>query len=260
MDWTEINKELNDQLHLRTEPIAYKRFEKETDLEKVQNVFKPPYPATFCQVVFMARLMRLTVGITKTNSMVGDHCMRVHGTQPSTEESLRMDAEMLATTWFRNPEEAYQQLRASYRIPPGEAVVLAPLSTAGYEPDVVLIFGNTAQMAMLMSGMQKEKYERFDFSYSGEGACADSLARCYVTGKPSLAIPCFGERSLGQVADDELVLAMPPREIERAISGMKTLSKIGFGLRYPIIPIGGFVDVVPALRKIYPAFFPPEER
>jgi uncharacterized protein (DUF169 family) len=129
---------------------------------------------------------------------------------------------------------------------------LAPLNKAQFEPEVVLIFGNPAQVMMLMCGMQKEKYERFDFCFSGEGACADSLARCYMTGKPSLGIPCYGERAIGQVADDELVIAMPPNEIERAISGLKTLSTTATGLRYPIAFTGGAVDITPILRMVYP--------
>jgi len=250
----EISQEFSDLLHLKTDPVAYRRLEKESDLEKMKEVTRVPHPATFCQVLFMARVMRMTVGITQTDKVV-DRCMRIHGTQPTTEDSMRVEAEMLSTTWFKNPEEAYQQQLETYRIPPGEAALVAPLSGAGYEPEVVLIFGNPAQIMMLMCGMQKEKYERFEFSFTGEGACADSLARCYVTGKPSLAIPCYGERGLGQVADDELVIAIPPNEIERAISGMKKLSKIAFGLRYPIGSLGGTADVEPALRMIYPAFF-----
>jgi len=93
---------------------------------------------------------------------------------------------------------------------------------------------------MILCGMQKEKYERFQFFFIGEGACADSLAQCYTSGKPALAIPCYGERAMGQVADDEIVIALPPGEMGRALSGMKKLAKIGF--RYPIAFIGGLAD------------------
>jgi uncharacterized protein (DUF169 family) len=254
MKWTEVDKELKELLRLRTDPIAYRRLEKEGDLAGIKDVFRVPQAATFCQVLYMARALRLTVGVTRSDK-VGERCMRIHGTQPTTEESMRGEAALFSTTWWKSPEEGYQQQLDTYRIPPGEAVVVAPLSAAGFEPEVVVIFGNPAQLMTLMCGMQKEKYERFNFSFTGEGACADSLARCYVTGKPSLAIPCYGERSIGQVADDELVIAMPPNEIERAISGMKTLSKIAFGFRYPIVSIGGTADVEPGMRMVYPELF-----
>jgi uncharacterized protein (DUF169 family) len=251
MNWTKINEELNGLLRFKTDLVAYRRLEKESDLAKMENVFRVPHPFFFCQALFMARTGGLTIGITKEDNL-SDRCMRIHGVLSATEEDMRGESMMLSTTWFKDPEEAYQQQRDTYRIPSGEAIVVAPLNSAQFEPEVVLIFGNPAQLMMLMCGLQKEKYERFDFSFSGEGACADSLARCYVTGKPSLGIPCYGERGMGQVADDELVIAMPPKEMERAISGLKTLSSIGPGLKYPIAFTGGFVDIMPIVKMAYP--------
>jgi uncharacterized protein (DUF169 family) len=254
MKWKEVDQELKELLRLRTEPVAYARLEREDDLSDMKDIFRVPQAATFCQVLYMARALRLTIGVGRSDK-VGERCMRIHGVQPTTEESMRAEAEMLSSTWFKNPNEAYRQQLDTYRVPPREAVVVAPLSIATFEPDVVMVFGNPAQLMLLMCGMQKEKYERFEFSFTGEGACADSLARCYVTGKPSLAIPCYGERSIGQVADDELVIAMPPAEIERAISGMRTLSMTAIGFRYPVAFLGGTADVEPAMRMTYPSLF-----
>jgi uncharacterized protein (DUF169 family) len=112
-----------------------------------------------------------------------------------------------------------------------------------------LIYGNPAQIMMLMCGLQKVHYERFAFHFIGEGACVDSLGQCYNTGKPSLAIPCYGERSMGQVKDDEIVIALPPSDMDRAIQGLDILAKIGF--KYPISHIGGFLDPNPLLANYY---------
>ncbi|MCJ7655700.1 MAG: DUF169 domain-containing protein [Dehalococcoidia bacterium] len=57
-----------------------------------------------------------------------------------------------------------------------------------------------------MNGLQFKDYERFQFFFIGEGACADGLAQCYTSGNPALAIPCMGERAFGTVTEDELVL------------------------------------------------------
>jgi hypothetical protein len=54
----------------------------------------------------------------------------------------------------------------------------------------------------------------------------------------------------GQVADDEFVIALPPEELERAISGIKKLAKIGF--KYPISFIAGLADPAPVLAQFYP--------
>jgi len=252
MDWVEVSKELSGLLRLKDSPVAYKRLEKGSDLAKMKDVFRVPYLCSFCQVLFMARILGMTVGVTKEDNVIV-RCQMIHGVQTSTEDSKREEAEMLSSTWFKNPEEAYQQQLDEYRIPPGEAIVVAPLERAQFEPEVILIFGNPAQLMMLMCGMQKEKYERFEFCFSGEGACGDSLARCYVTGKVSLAIPCYGERAMGQVANDELVIALPPKEIGRAISGLKTLYTTALGFRYPIAFTGGVLSPEPILKMVYPS-------
>jgi hypothetical protein len=60
--------------------------------------------------------------------------------------------------------------------------------------------------------------------------------------------PIYG--AIGQVADDEMVIALPPGELSRAVSGMKKLAKIGF--RYPTRFIGGLADPTSVLAQFYP--------
>jgi uncharacterized protein (DUF169 family) len=248
----QLSNELEHILHLRTKVIGYKRVENAEELNRIEGVSKINHPFTFCQVPFMARVIGLTVGITRDHSMLG-RCMRIFGLKAVTEKSMKAEADDLATTWFGSPEDGLCQQKDYPRIPPGGAIVVAPLAEEKFSPDVVLVYGNPAQIMMLMCGLQKEKYERFEFSFIGEGACADSLAQCYVSGKPAVAIPCYGERIFGQVADDEIVIALPPTYMERAISGLKKLASIG--LKYPIRFIGGEADITPVLTGLYPKAF-----
>jgi uncharacterized protein (DUF169 family) len=243
-----LAQELERRLRLKNRIVAYRRLESAKDLDKIENVYRPNRSFTYCQVPFMVRVQGLTVGVTREDQMV-DRCMRLHGLKDADEESMQRESFMLSTTWFGSPEEAMQQQKDYPRIPAGEAIVASPAIEGKFDPDVVSIYANPAQIMMIMCGLQKDKYEQFHFSFIGEGACADSLAQCYVSGKPALAIPCYGERALGQVADDEIVIALPPGEIERSIAGLKRLVKVGFG--YPIAYIGGVADVVPILSQVY---------
>lgn len=253
-NWADLGTELENTLRLHTKIIAYKRLEKAEELDNIRNVARIDHFYTFCQVPFMVRVTQLTIGMTNEDQM-NRRCMRLCGLKEATERSMNGEAAMLATTWFKSPEEALEQQKDYPRIPAGGAIVLAPLTKEKIEPEVVLVYGNPAQVMMLMCGLQKEKYERFWFSFIGEGACSDSLAQCYVTGKPALSIPCYGERSMGNVSDDEIIIALPSSELERAVSGLRTLHKIGF--RYPIDFIGPSLDPTPALAKIYPDMVKP---
>ena len=120
-----------------------------------------------------------------------------------------------------NHEESLKQQEDYPRMEAGEAIVMAPLTENKFDPDVVMIYGNVAQIMMLMCGLQKRKYENFDFSFLGEGDCSNSVARCHLTGKVCLTLGCYGERSMGEMDDGEIVLTLPPKELERAVLGLK---------------------------------------
>jgi hypothetical protein len=79
-------------------------------------------------------------------------------------------------------------------------------------------------MIYFINGLQWSGYKRFDWSIVGESACADSWGRALKTREPSLSIPCFAERRYGGVLDDEMLMALPPDDIAKAITGMEALS------------------------------------
>ena len=91
-------------------------------------------------------------------------------------------------------------------------------------------------MILLINGLQWAGYKKLEWGCVGESACADSWGRALSTGEPSLSIPCYAERRYGGVPDDELLMALRPNDLVRAIDGMEALS--GNGLRYPIPPYG----------------------
>ena len=247
-NWSELGEELENKLRLKTKIIAYRRLERAEELEAIKNVIRIDRFFTFCQVPFMVRVNGITVGITREDK-IQDRCSRLFGLKQATEKSMNAEAAMLSTTWFRSPEEALQQQNDYYRIPVGGAIVLAPLTKQKFEPEVALVYGNPSQIMMILCGLQKVKYERFAFSFIGEGACTDSLAQSYITGKPAVSIPCYGERSMGGVSDDEMAIALPTGELERTVRGLRELAKIGF--KYPINSIGPLLDPTPLLSGIY---------
>jgi uncharacterized protein (DUF169 family) len=247
--WSQKSRALKEKLSLSSEPIGYRRFEKAGDLDRVQGVLRWTQNCMFCQVPFMARVGGLTIGLTREDK-VGDRCKRIHGLLPTNEADKLLEAKGLSRTWMPSVEEGLKQQEDYPRVPPGEAIVVGPLVKDNFEPEVVMVYGNPAQIMMLMCGLQKIKYERFQFHFIGEGACVDSLGQCYNTGKPALAIPCYGERSMGQVRDDEIVIALPPSTVDQAIEGLEILGKVGF--KYPISSTGGFLDPSPLLARFYP--------
>lgn len=247
--WAEKSKVLKERLCLASEPIGYLRLSQVEALDDIPGLTRWKRPCVFCQVPFMARVGGLTIGLTAEDP-VGDRCKRIHGLLAADDSSKLQEAKMLSRTWMPSVEEGLKQQEDYPRIPPGAAVVVGPLAKENFEPEVVLVYGNPAQIMMLLCGLQKIRYERFPFYFIGEGACVDSLGQCYLTGKPAVALPCYGERSMGQVKDDEIVVALPPTDLARALEGLAILNKIGF--KYPISSIGAYLDPNPLLAQFYP--------
>jgi uncharacterized protein (DUF169 family) len=247
-NWTELGKELENRLRLKTRIIAFQKLNNAEEMDSMENIIRLDRFFTYCQVPFMVRVNGLTVGVTKDDK-VNPRCSRLFGLRTATEKSMNAEADMLSKTWFHSSGQALEQQGDYYRIPVGEAIVMAPLTKEKLEPEVLLIYGNPAQIMMVMCGLQKVCYEKFSFNFIGEGSCSDSLSQCYVTGKPSVSIPCYGERSMGGVSDDEIIIALPPEALEKSLMGLAELQKIGF--KYPISPIGPMLDPSPLLSGIY---------
>jgi len=237
--------DLERLLRLRTFPIGYKRLESLDELQRIANVRRFDH-RLFCQMTSLARTKGWTIGITREDAMM-TRCAFIHGISEVPEG---FDGSDRAGVWFATEEDSRNQFSSYYHIPVGEAVVLAPLASEKFEPDVILIYGTVTQITLLINGLQWEGYAPLQFSCVGESSCSDGLARCYVTGKLSVAIPSYAERRFGNTQEDELALALPPNMLEKAINGLHMLSRAG--LRYPIPPYGAEVDPRPALSQAYP--------
>jgi dephospho-CoA kinase len=113
----------------------------------------------------------------------------------------------------------------------------------------VLIYANPAQMMLLINALQFEDYEVMQFHCVGESSCSDAIARCYLTEKPAMTIPCYGERRYGHAQDEDLVMALPAGWMEKALGGMEALYRRG--IRYPISYAGAERDLTTAFPMSY---------
>lgn len=249
-NWADITGEIERMLRLRTFPLAMKFFKNEKELQCFENLRRLKVKVMFCQMVTIARTFGWSIYATAEDfKEVSIVCPSVLGLREKPE--VLADGTFRSLVWFKNKQEAYKCEQEIPTIPPGiyRAVALAPLAKEVFEPDLVLLYGNPAQMILMINGLQWDDYERMHFYCVGESACADSIVQCFLTGKPSLAIPCFGERSYGHVAEDELVIAIPPGRLEKMVIGLQNLARKG--VRYPIPVAGSLSDPRISMPKEY---------
>jgi uncharacterized protein (DUF169 family) len=232
LDLIKLSRDLEQVLRLRTAPFAMKMFAQRADMEAIEKIRRPKNVHTLDQVVGQAARLGWTVGIT-SDDLVGAQCR--------------------AVVWHGTLEDAAARQAALACVPDGqyEALAVSPLSSGRLNPpDIALFYATPGAMMYFINGLQYVGYKRFDWSVVGETACADSWGRALATQTPSLSIPCFAERRYGGVLDDEMLMALPPAYIAKALTGMASLAKNG--LRYPFPQYGIQMDVRDGMAKSYP--------
>ena len=240
-DWAALAAELEQLLKLRSIPFAMKMFEQRADMEAIPRIRRPQSVHTLDQVVGQASRLGWTVGITG-DDLVGAQCRAVIGLAPQDEKWLA--GENYVGVWHGTAEDARKRQEALDVVPFGtyQAMVASPLASGRLNPpDICLVYATPGQMIILINGLQYTGYKKFEWGVVGETACADSWGRALKTGEPSLSLPCFAERRYGGVPDEEMLMALQPSHLAKAIVGMKQLAKNG--LRYPIAPYGIQSDV-----------------
>lgn len=253
----ELGQNLKELLQLDSSIIAVKRMENKDGLKDIEGIEKPASAFTFCQLPYLVRKEGKTIGITKDDAtplaekmQLRYRCLRIQGLAPADDQQIEHEAKGFNGFWFGSYETAKQAL-SSYSKPSAiEALAMSPLEDQKFDPDYLLIYANGGQMTLLMNGLQYDNYEKVEATFSGEGSCTDALPRCVETGKPSLCLPCLGERSFGNINDGEMVIALPVDRLERIVKGLKTMKETG--LAYPIAHAEPGMDVTPLFEQWYP--------
>jgi uncharacterized protein (DUF169 family) len=111
-------------------------------------------------------------------------------------------------------------------------VVVGPLSRIDFEPDTVLVYGNSAQVMRLVAGALYQRGGSIPSTFSARADCADIVIKTVQTGEPQVILPCYGDRLFGQTQDDEMAFTIPYARMQELSAGLHGTHK--GGIRYPI--------------------------
>ncbi len=247
-DWEKIVRRMELLLRLKSFPVAFKLLEAKEELDRIPFMRRLGHKTTLCQMITLVRNFDWTVG-ADNKDFLSPVCASIIGLEEIPE--IYKDGTFRSIVWVKTKEDARRYEASIPRLPLGkyEAVAMAPLVYNPFEPDIVLVYANPAQMILLINALQFEDYEVMQFFCVGESSCSDAIARCYLTGKPCLTIPCYGERRYGHAQDDELVMGIPAHLMEKALRGLEVLYRRG--VRYPISYAGAEQDVSRAFPLAY---------
>lgn len=246
--WSEWTRGMEKYLRLKTFPVGLKLLEDPEELGRNPWLRKSPEKLTLCQFITMVRTFDWTVGGT-ADDLVPPSCGTILGLAPVPDWVA--DGSMRTVVWLEDKEQAAECERVIQRIPYGKykAFTMGPTAYDPFIPDMVLLYGNPAQMSLLINAIQFDRFERMVFYSVGETSCSDVIGRCFVDRVPALSIPCYGERRFGHAADDELAIGLPAEECNRILTNLEKLYKRG--VRYPISHFGAQTSPFKALATVY---------
>ena len=202
-----FGEELETGLVLRTSPIAVKMLEKESDIPK--GAFRPVrdggYHIAQCQAFGMSRREGKTVAMLKEDNWC-----------PTA---------LIAYGIVEKPDSFFGESFMTFETGKYIGIVTAPLKSASFTPDVVMIYMNPAQLRgaiMPLTFGSKEKITTELVLPSCGHAVVDPIK----TGNYTLVLPDPGEYQRGLTTEDEMILSIPKQKIQSFMASLKRGGKM----------------------------------
>jgi uncharacterized protein (DUF169 family) len=251
MDYQTSADFLSNNLRLRTLPVAVHFLKKgEAAPEKARYPSKAMgKKITLCQAITLARSYGWTMAMTKEDlqcvpALIGFGLTRV-ADQAKTLGRLLAKMTYAQDDLAGASETASLQLLANGEC---DTLVIGPLAKAQNLPDVVVLYGNPAQMSRLSQAWAYATFSRATASVGGKVECAEYLIAPYKTGSARLSIPGMGDRVFSMTQDDEMVFSLPGDKLEMLIKGLQEAGK-KVGARYPVTFYQNFQPEFPSSHR-----------
>src|SRR5258708_3343204 len=184
-----------------------------------------------CQVIDMARRYGWTLVLTREDSICSLGIAALGFEKPT---HLHNSGTLCEGMYTETKEAGQRSETAIDRFKEGEygARLVAPLDRATFEPDLVCVYANPAQVMRLTQAALWKRGGKLASASGGRVVCADIIVTTMRTDRPQVILPCSGDRIFGQTQDHEMAFTIPWAQVEEFIEGLR--GKHAGGIRYPI--------------------------
>jgi uncharacterized protein (DUF169 family) len=251
MDYNSAGRQIKEALRLRTEPFGV-AFLKDTahlpeKTRRPSRVFGKKI--TICQAVTITRAYGWQVGLTK-DDLVCVPGMLAFGFTPAADPILELAQLFCEAGYHQEVGPALKEVETIPRFAPNEvgAIYLCPLERLALAPEVVVVYGNPAQLMRLIQAATFSLGERVSGDFGGKVECSSYLIGPYRSGKIEVVIPGMGDRIFSMTQDDEMVLSFPVGLLDGLLHGLKEAAR-KIGARYPITFYQNFTPGFPPVYE-----------
>ena len=247
----EMNKMVSEYLRTATFPVAVKVYKVGEAVPPEIRAKKPSkdfgHRLAICQAITMARKLGVVLQLSREDQS----CPLAHVIVGYIEEpDFIKDGSVVHPLYVGNMDAAKKTQESTPKMPKADTgtIVVAPLHRAAFDPDVVVIYGNPAQVVRMVQGALYNEGGYVESRFAGRGACGGEITVPLTQQKYNVIAPGGGERVFALTSDDEMAFAVPSSKFQSFIEGVIATHKGGVA-RMPT-PIAG-VNVEPKWPSTY---------
>ena len=242
-DLTQIDQDLTTYIRPSTFPLALKMLKSDAEIpEQTRRPFKQMgKKVAICQAMGMARKLGWSIAVGKEDMQCALGAAPF-GFFEDTEyfEEGNMAAGMFSATKEGGKKKEQVVDRFEYGL--YSHILMAPVRYNAFEPDVLLIYGNAAQIMRLIQGALFEDGTSIQSSAMGRLGCA-AMITAMKEDECRYLIPGNGDRIFGMTQDDEVSFLIPSSKIDTVMKGLAKTHQAG--IRYPITSFFNFEGTFP---------------
>jgi len=260
----EYGKELERRLRLQTYPLAVKLLKSEADIPKgpvnkhirgkilralgtfkdsdiPEGVLRPlkdlGYHVALCQGFALSRKEGITVAMFKEDMWCFEPIVGYGWMEPPEyflDGHNRFPQDVKDLEAGKNYASDFPRLEVGIY----KGVVSAPLMTSNFEPDLVMLYCDSAQLSLMLLGREFKDGHDLLCHLSSHAACVYSVVPVIKSREFQVAIPCRGDHYFALASDTELIVSFPIEKFEELMGGLRHLEKNNFSLpRNPVMRI-----------------------
>jgi uncharacterized protein (DUF169 family) len=218
-EFNTYGEDLQKLLLLRTYPMAVKMLRSEADIPK--GAIRPKkdrgYHLAQCQAFALSRGQGATIAMLKEDNWCWGPLIAYGLVDPRLAEKyveIKDDVEIL-------PRLEYGKYIG---------IVSAPLETANFEPDIVVIYSNVAQLNKMLHALQWIGEGNVTSTFFPTGSCAFSVVPA-LFGQYYITIPDWGELGRGLTGEDEIIFSVPKDKVKGLVAQLKKLDELKLGYK-----------------------------
>lgn len=242
--YRDYGDELDKRLRPKTYPLALKLLRNERDIpEGAQRPKKNlGYQLSLCQTFQISRREGKTMAMLKEDHWCFEPVVGFGLGEPPDyfmQGNNRYPKDVATQEAGRHYAEQFPKLEPGKYI----GITSAPLRVTPFEPDIVMIYCDAAQLSLLLLGREYRDGYNLNCNISGHAACVYGVVPALLKGECQVSVPCRGDHYRAMAGDEEMIFSVPRQRLDDLMTGLRYIDATGSRLpsgytvcpEYPLI-------------------------